>query len=112
VLLGAQSSFTCTACAPGTFASQAGSTICTVCPAGFYCPNITQDPLAIVPLRGVINSQQTATGLTDFTCRRGYFRSNNRYCCNYNTRYSPEHANCTLCMPGFVYSLEMQECVS
>lgn len=101
----------CVECRSGEYVESA-SQRCTICPEGNFCPLHSEDSFPLQSLRGIVLSQRNVAGLTDFTCRRGYFRSEDRYCCNFNTRYSIESPDCSQCMPGFVYDTGQKECLA
>ena len=98
---------------PSMNPSMNSSISCQTCPVGKFCPGGTlfsQQALSLP--RAILSSQQTALGLGDFTCRRGYFRSGTLFCCNFNTKYTPGSNGCSHCRPGFTYNALKQECVS
>lgn len=100
----------CKQCAGGQYLDMAAKQ-CKVCPAGFFCPVDTEDAFPL-SLQGVLPSQRQVTGLTDFTCRKGFFKSSNsRYCCNLNTKPTSSSL-CNECHPGFVYNPSKQQCVA
>lgn len=116
---------TCYTCPSGTFADKPASAACTLsacqsgtylanttcleCPVGSFCLG-TSDKLPVP--KAALSAQQNVTGLKDFTCRRGYFHSQKRFCCNFNTIASDNVQDaCNLCAPGFYFHALREECL-
>lgn len=93
-------------CLAGYFRNTT-SNLCSVCPVKKYCVNEMAYDLPM----GSLNALNNTRGLSDFACKRGYFKLKNKFCCNYNTK--PIETNpwqCSECRPGFSYSQARQEC--
>lgn len=91
----------CVGCSPGTYASSAGSTVCTTCPFGKAAPNANTTVCQECPG----GSSMSFVNFTCLTCPAGWFRAVNATepCAKCNPgRAAPVQmsVNCTICPAG------------
>jgi len=100
-------------CLPGTYASVIDTirVQCLECPPGSFCPGGSLSQTALPMPRASLSLQKTQPGLSDFSCRRGFYKLHGLFCCNFNTMATATiQDGCKTCAPGFYYNRYTEMC--